>query len=74
MSALSPLSGVKRESDLRAIGSVFDPKPTLSQSGTLGEAYRAGPSSSLELLNRSSRASFEAWYAIELYEPDTRHR
>jgi hypothetical protein len=74
MSTPGPLSGVKRKLVFGADTSVFDPKPTLSQSGTLGEAYRAGPSSSLELLNRSSRASFEAWYAIEQYEPDTRHR
>ena len=31
-------------------------------------------SSSMESMNRSSRASFDAGYAIEQYEPDTRHR
>src|ERR1700730_6004040 len=36
-------------------------------------AYRRS-SSSMELMNRSSRASFDAAYAIECYEPDTRHR
>jgi hypothetical protein len=37
------------------------------------KAYRRS-SSSMELMNRSSRASFDAAYAIECYEPDTRHR
>jgi len=30
MSALSPLSGVKRKLDLGAVRSAFDPKPTLA--------------------------------------------
>jgi len=37
------------------------------------KAYR-GSSSSMELTNRSSRANFDAGYAIKRYEPDTRHR
>jgi hypothetical protein len=41
--------------------------------GAQVKAYR-GSSSSMELMNRSSRASFDAGYAIERYEPDTRHR